>query len=251
MPSNTGAVLRDKPSGTRWAAAQSASRKVKQLCAREGIHNAGGLALLGGGGRERQTSRATDRTLRSVSLRLRRRMEDQSGHQGRTYGPSPRLQTAVLPGERQAKDDGLIFNPRAHLVVNEQFGELVNTLATEALLRRAWLEIIAHWVQCSRLPILIIRKGDERPPCPPTTTTSSPAAPPLSSPPRPCITVVISAPLYLFQGAQRGGGGVGGAAITSERESLMSSSDCQTLASATTHHHCFHHQNGQKWRCGT
>lgn len=100
--------------------------------------------------------------------------------------------------------------------MNEQFGELVNTLATEAPLRRAWLEIIAHRVQCSRLPRLIIRKGDERPTSP-TTTSSSPANPsPLLSPEalHHCSYLCSTVPVPRCTAGARGGeGSVGGVGV--------------------------------------
>lgn len=71
-----------------------------------------------------------------------------------------------------------------------------------------------------------------------------PLGPPLLSPEAPHHCSYLCSTVPVPRCTARGDG------VGCNHESLMSSSDCQTLTSATAHHRCFHHQNGQKWRCG-
>lgn len=114
------------------------------------------------------------------------------------------------------KSDGLIFKSGSQLTMNEQFEELVNTLATEAPLCRAWLEIVARRAQCSGLPRLI-RKRD--PPLPPSPEALHHFSYLCSTVPVPRCTAV----------------GRGGKTerLQSRLESLMSSSDRRTKTSTT------------------
>lgn len=73
------------------------------------------------------------------------------------------------------------------------------------------------------------RPSPPPPPPPPPVPAPHPPTPPL----RPCIAVVVSAPLYLFLGAQLWGEEGEAERLQSRLESRMSSSDCRTETSAT------------------